>query len=76
MDFHIDIINRDGIVNYIFQGVTGRNVQIIKYEYFSPEDVFTVNSDIFARVLFHIAMFRDNKFLAKCRNHSVLYRCM
>ena len=37
----------------------------------------TVNSDIFARVLFSrnfaYAKFRENKILAKCRNHSVVY---
>ena len=36
-----------------------------------------VNSDIFARILFSgnlpYAKFRENKVLAKCQNHSVVY---
>ena len=37
----------------------------------------TVNSEFFARVLFSrnfaYSKFRENKILAKCRNHSVVY---
>ena len=41
-------------------------------------DINTVNSEIFARVLFsrnfaYAAKFRENKTLAKWRNHSVIY---
>ena len=46
----------------------------------SPEDTIvfdTVNSEIFARVSFSrnfaYAKFRENKILAKWRNHSIVY---
>ena len=34
----------------------------------------TVNSDIFASVFFAYAKLRENKILAKWRNHSVIFR--
>ena len=42
--------------------------------YIRPLLEYTVNSEIFARVYFHeYAKFRENKILAKCRNHYVVY---
>ena len=59
-----------GSVVFMNTVTTSRNLEL-------RSDIYTVNSDIFAKVLFSrnfaYAKFRENKVLAKSRNHSVVY---